>query len=394
MVKNGVQKRISTLILAVVLLFSAIPQAMAVTQVEWDRSCRSKTGGTTTIYEQITIQQENPGNGTEIVLPQYEYRPIGSLPANTYVKVYTRGDHGYQKISYLQGGSEAFCYVQLSPYPLVKATAYVQTVLEGYPGVCVTEVPEAYLNDKSALRKYIREMHPGVRLLEDNEKDNLVWGAGDSLQLPESSGNNQNTNKPSSGNKKTSSAVKETIVVRYGNEPVQLVRLGIANSTIMLNGEEKDVPTADLDFDSKAEKEKQVAVIHAPKSGTCTLRAKATNSGKMLKKCKAGTVVMVLETGAKWSKISYKDTVGYVLTGCLKWYDAETEGTGLLSYNGRATGSTTVNVRNTPSGDSAKIAEWATGTEVEIFGLEKGWYEIEYDGIHGFVMEKFLTSRE
>ena len=394
MVKNGVQKRISTLILAVVLLFSAIPQAMAVTQVEWDRSCRSKTGGTTTIYEQITIQQENPGNGTEIVLPQYEYRPIGSLPANTYVKVYTRGDHGYQKISYLQGGSEAFCYVQLSPYPLVKATAYVQTVLEGYSGVCVTEVPEAYLNDKSALRKYIREMHPGVRLLEDNEKDNLVWGPGDSLQLPESGGNNQNTNTPSSGNKKTSSAVKETIVVRYGNEPVQLMRLGIANSTIMLNGEEKDVPTADLDFDSKAEKEKQVAVIHAPKSGTCTLRAKASDSGKMLKKCKAGSVVMVLETGAKWSKISYKDTVGYVLTGCLKWYNAETVGTGLLSYNGRATGSTTVNVRNTPSGDSAKIAEWATGTEVEIFGLEIGWYEIEYDGIHGFVMEKFLTSRE
>lgn len=394
MVKNGVKKRISTLILAVVLLFSAIPQAMAVTQVEWDRSCRSKTGRTTTIYEQITIQQENPGNGTEIVLPQYEYRPIGSLPANTYVKVYTRGDQGYQKISYLQGGSEAFCYVQLSPYPLVKATAYVQTVLEGYPGVCVTEVPEAYLNDKSALRKYIREMHPGVRLLEDNEKDNLVWDPGDSLQLPESGGGNQNTNKPSSGNKKTSSAVKETIVVRYGNEQVQLVRLGIANSTIMLNGEEKDVPSADLDFGSKAEKEKQVAVIHAPKSGTCTLRARASDSGKMLRKCKAGTVVMVLETGAKWSKISYKDTVGYVLTGCLKWYDAETEGTGLLSYNGRATGSTTVNVRNTPSGNSAKIAEWATGTEVEIFGLKKGWYEIEYKGIHGFVMEKYLTVQK
>ncbi|MBR6753115.1 MAG: SH3 domain-containing protein, partial [Clostridia bacterium] len=65
-----------------------------------------------------------------------------------------------------------------------------------------------------------------------------------------------------------------------------------------------------------------------------------------------------------------------------------------LSYNGRTTGSTTINVRNAASGDSAKIAEWETGTEVEVFGQEKGWYEIEHDGIHGFVMEKFLTLQE
>lgn len=395
MVKNGVlMKGFLTFLLMVMLILFTLPQALAMTQVEWDRSCRSKTSGTTTIYEQITIQQENQSNGTEFILPQYEYRPIGSLPANTYVKVYNRGDHGYQKISYLQGGSEVFCYVQLKPYPLAKATAYVQTVIEGYSGVCVTEVPEAYLSDKNALREYIREMHPGIRLLEDSEKDDLVWGPGDSLQLPEGNGSNQGANKPSSGNKKTSSAVKETIVVRYGDEPVQLVRLGVATSTVLLNGEEKEVLTIELDFGSKAEKEKQVAVIHAPKSGTCTLRAKASDNGKMLKKCKAGTVVMVLESGAQWSKICYKDTVGYVLTGCLKWYDDKTEGTGLLSYNGRTTGSTTINVRNAPAGDSAKIAEWATGTEVEVFGLEKGWYEIEYKGIHGFVMEKFLTIGE
>ncbi|MBR6752947.1 MAG: SH3 domain-containing protein [Clostridia bacterium] len=182
------------------------------------------------------------------------------------------------------------------------------------------------------------------------------------------------------------------MVVRYGDEAVQLVLLGVATSTVLLNGEEKEVVTAELEFGSTAEKEKQVAVIHAPKTGKCTLRAKASDSGKALQKCKAGTVVMVLEYGSKWCKISDNGDVGYVQTSCLKGYDAQTVGTGLLSYNGRTTGSTTINVRNTPSGDSAKVAEWKTGTKVEVFGLEKGWYEIEYNGIHGFVMEKFLTA--
>ena len=190
---------------------------------------------------------------------------------------------------------------------------------------------------------------------------------------------------------KTQKAIKDDAVVRYSNEAVQLIRLGVATSTVLLNGEEKEVPTFELDFGSTAEKEKQVAVIHAPKTGKCTLRAKASDSGKALQKCKAGTVVMVLEYGSKWCKISDNGDVGYVQTSCLKGYDAETVGTGLLSYNGKTTGSTTINVRNAPSGDSAKVAEWETGTEVEVFGLEKGWYEIEYNGIHGFVMEKFLT---
>lgn len=387
MMQHGVHKKLfPSLLLALILLLSTLPPALAMTEVEWNRSCRSKTRETTTIYEQIPLQQE------EGALQQYEYRPIGSLPANTYVKVHTRYDaDGYRKISYWKGGDAVSCYVAKSPYPLTGATAYVQTVIDGYSGVCVTEVPEAYLDDKNALRKYIREKHPGVRLLEDSEKDSLEWGPGDSLHLPE---NGNSSASSSSGSKKTVSAPRETVTVHYNDNTVQLIHLGIANSTVLLNGEEKAVPTARLDFGSKAEKEKQTAVIHAPKSGTCTLRAKASDSGKMLKKCKAGTVVMVLETGSRWSKISYKDTVGYVLTGCLKWYDAQTEGTGLLSYNGRATGSTTVNVRNAPSGDSAKIAEWPTGTEVEIFGLEKGWYEIEYKGIHGFVMEKYLTVQQ
>ena len=35
-----------------------------------------------------------------------------------------------------------------------------------------------------------------------------------------------------------------------------------------------------------------------------------------------------------------------------------------------------------PARSSEKVAEWKTGTEVYVFSHPKGWYEIEYDGIH------------
>lgn len=339
----------------VTALILITPLCYAETLDEWNRSCRNKTIRETPVYAM---------NDT---LCQGEV--VTRIPANTYVKV-SSGMDGTIGINYrtIDGRKGSGWTYQSN---LKFALVYFKN--------------EHGLND--SMQELLFKDKYGY-IPADGNAGNLNTSANGNASNPSAS-------KPSSSSKKkTSSAEKETVVVRHGDEAVQLVRLGVASSTVIVNGEEKEVPTSELDFGSTAEKEKQVAVIHAPKTGKCTLRAKASDSGKALQKCKAGIVVMVLEYGSKWCKISDDGDVGYVQTGCLKWYDAETVGTGLLSYNGRTTGSTTINVRNTSSGDSAKIAEWPTGTKVEVFGLENGWYEIEYDGIHGFVMEKFLTSRE
>lgn len=384
-VKNGrVLKRFLTLICIFALLLPT--SALAMTELEWNRTCWSKTWGVTPIYERITVQEADENN----LMPQYEWREIGSLPANAYVNVHSRDDgSGYQKISFYKNGEGAYAYIKMSPYPLAKASEYVNIVEIGKSMVLVTEVPEAYLNDKAALSKYIREMRPGYRLLEDDESDNLVEGPGDSLHVP---GNGTGKQPSSSGSKKTASA-QEAVIVRYESDAVELLSLGVAASTIRHNGEEKQVPTAQLEFGSTAGKDKQVAHIHAPKTGKCTLRQRASESSKMVKNCKAGRIVMVLESGSSWSKIIYNGATGYVKTACLKFHGSDTAltGTGLLSYKGRTNGSTTINVRNAASGDSCKIAEWETGTEVSILGLQDGFYAIEYDGIYGFVQEKFLT---
>lgn len=354
MVKNGM-KRPLLLLMAVLLCCSMLPMGHAETLDEWNRSCRNKTVRTTPVYA--------------IGDSQCLKEPVTTIPANTYVKVHS-GPEGIVGIYYrTSDGRSGNGWTHRSNLKFAVV---------------------GFINEDG----FADDMHE----LDFKDKYGYIPADGNAGHLNTSTNGNASkpsTSKPSSSSqKKTSSAAKETVVVRHGDEAVQLVRLGVANSAVIVNSEEKEVPTIELDFGSEAEKEKQVAVIHAPKTGKCTLRTKASDSSKALQKCKAGTVVMVLEYGRNFCKISDDGNVGYVQTSCLKWYDAETEGTGLLSYNGRTTGSTTINVRNTASGDSAKIAEWETGTKVEVFGLEKGWYEIEYKGIHGFVMEKYLILQK
>ena len=175
---------------------------------------------------------------------------------------------------------------------------------------------------------------------------------------------------------------------------VGIVELGRTSSKIQYQGKTVSVPTSDLTFSENVPENKKLATIYAPRTGKASLRQTASSKGTLLKNCKAGTIVSVLAIGNGYTRINYKGTVGYIKTACLKFYgDSESTAQGVLSYKGNTGGGTTVNVRNTPKGDSAKVAEWRTGTEVTILSHANGWYEIEAKGIHGYVMDEFLTEK-
>lgn len=61
-----------------------------------------------------------------------------------------------------------------------------------------------------------------------------------------------------------------------------------------------------------------------------------------------------------------------------------------LSCKGETDGTTSVNLRNLPTKDSAKTAVWRTGVEVTVLSYQGGWYLVEADGVCGYVMEAFL----
>lgn len=65
--------------------------------------------------------------------------------------------------------------------------------------------------------------------------------------------------------------------------------------------------------------------------------------------------------------------------------------TAILSCKGETDGTTSVNLRNLPTKDSAKTAVLRTGVEVTVLSALEGWYLVEADGVCGFVMEAFLS---
>lgn len=367
-------QRIRKLFVLAVIFMLLPTMAFATSQEEWDLTCRSKTTGTVTLYS-ISIADDGTKTAHE----------VGSLSSGKYIHVNDFNDDLRMFfISYLANGSRKEAYIK-SESAIVQA----EKTINFTDGSHII-VPEKVAETPSALQKWISNVAPGRVIAGDGSKPVSIDGT------------TPTTSQSSSGqtSSKKTTTKQATPSHQYTWEPQQatisLRQLGVDTSTIVHNGEELQVPTHELTFASDIPQGKKIAIIYAPNTGKCSLRQKASESAKAIKQCKAGTVVAVLEYGSKFCQVDYQGQVGYVLTRCLQFHDSNVQplGTGMLTYNGKCTGRTTINIRHETSGKSAKIAEWKTGTQVTVFDFADGWYEIEYKGIHGYVMEKFLTMTE
>ena len=179
----------------------------------------------------------------------------------------------------------------------------------------------------------------------------------------------------------------------YNDAPVTVIRLGTVTSYVISGTQIIPAESAALRFSADAQDGRSVAILHAPESGQASLREKPSDSSRRLQYVRTGLIVAVLSHGNTWSQIHTGDAAGYVLTRCLRFPDAAAvpTGEGVLSIGGSSTGSAMINVRATPKRDSAKAAEWPTGTPVTVFGTANGWVEIEAQGVHGYVMDDYIT---
>ena len=340
----------------IALVFSLMPYvAFADTVYDWNLSCRMKTKGATTVYSRSDYSQK-----------------IGEIPANTYVKISSTDVNGWSLFSYMTSDGTKGSGV-------ARRSDFVAAVVDHYD-------EDGILTDTHELL-----WQGGDRGKQSNGNSDTQFSAASSnVKAP------QNTKAIASSEDQNAGLEATQAIETETGTRVQLVQLGITSSIIKVDGEEQTVPTKELTFSDQIDADKAIAVIYAPQTGKCSLRSKASESAKAIKQCKAGTVVSVLEYGKKFCKVNYKGSTGYVLTRCLKFHSSSQEllGVGVLTYNGKATGRTTINIRNGADGDSAKITEWKTGAEVLVFALTDGWYEIEHNGVHGYVMAKYLTMKE
>lgn len=188
-------------------------------------------------------------------------------------------------------------------------------------------------------------------------------------------------------------ALPVTLNLGEGNsEPVTLQQLGAARSIVHNGAEFKAVPTEDLYWESEADAEHRLAIIHAPKTGKATLRASASSKAKSLGQCEAGRVVIVLKVGSTFSRVLYDGQEGCVLTDALLFTASVPEkehATATLCYNGRTDTAATISVYADQS-TQRKIGQWRVGNEVVVVSESGDWREVEIDGWHGWVKADFL----
>lgn len=167
-----------------------------------------------------------------------------------------------------------------------------------------------------------------------------------------------------------------------------MVTLGLNTSVVTIDGVNHAVPTSALTFDPSVDARHRIAVVYAPRSGEASLRETASGSAEKIETCKTGRIVAVLEyEGGTYTRIRYDGTEGYIRTDCLLFHDGAEAvmGTGTLHIKGATDGKGNVTAYAEGSSSRAKVAAWPSGTAVQVFDLEDGWYCVENDGWVGYV---------
>ena len=348
-------KLLFLLILICLLMLPAF--ATAETQEEFELRCFKKTAAAATVYSYLNSS---------------EGEVIDYIPAGTYVQCKSSTRDGRTTVVYMKNGVKKQGTIKVK---LIDCTSTIRKS----DGLAY-DIHEKDPNYAAKIKEGVLEFD--VTKYSDSSAYYL-YRAGPEPERKDGS-NAAETQTTSQTDTQTSEV----------STSVGIVELGRTSSKIQYQGKTVSVSTSDLTFSENVPENKKLATIYAPRTGKASLRQTASSKGTLLKNCKAGTIVSVLAIGNGYTRINYKGTVGYIKTACLKFYgDSESTAQGVLSYKGNTGGGTTVNVRNTPKGDSAKVAEWRTGTEVTILSHENGWYEIEANGMHGYVMEKYVTEK-
>lgn len=412
------------ILFCLMLLMLCAGTALAQTQEEWNLSCNWKTASSATVYDMRTD----------------EPTVVGTVPAGAYVRIENRDDvNGRMAISWMSGGVKYYGWTTVKVVRCTSSYRGGSGMAEGVheldpnhdeiirsnevitladslvlSGGDYSDVKFEYIGDLSEYGKAYRDA-----ITSGNGQDIPIMQPGGNI-LPagslnisgEESGGEQTVTAPaqptaeptarpqtSSGKKKSSSSQSKKAAptaepVQNGGTAVTLKTLGTYTSTVVVNGEACDVPTASLQYGSAPE-EKRLAIIWAPRTGKASLRSRSGGKGDVLKQCKAGQIVAVLEVGREYSYVNYRGAVGWVLTDALKFHapgDPSAVETALLAYNGRATGGTTINLRL--EADGRRIGEYRTGTQVIVLGAGEEWTHVEVDGYRGYVQSRFLIQEE
>ena len=174
---------------------------------------------------------------------------------------------------------------------------------------------------------------------------------------------------------------------------VQIVKMGIHETVVKLQGNEITVPTKYLTFGEDVDAKHRIGLVYAPRSGEASMRAEEGSKAAVVETAKTGRLVAVLQyDNGNYTKILYDGEEGYIRTDCLIFFSGEEAalGTGTIHIKGATDGSKTVTMRASESNSQAKVTTLPTGTVVTVFEKDGEWYAVEYDGWYGYIQAQNL----
>lgn len=179
--------------------------------------------------------------------------------------------------------------------------------------------------------------------------------------------------------------------------PAEILELGLARSTILVEGKTMTVPTVALKWDTEAPEDKVLAVATPSKQTYLTLRAKKSQKSFVMGHCEKCRVVRVISTGKTWTFVDDGGVRAYVLTSGLTFYANEPRNwvNAIITVKGKTPRGNYVHFRCSPSSKAKQSAkEYPVGTSIAVFSQEGEWSEIEVDGYHCWMLSKFVTLTE
>ena len=179
-------------------------------------------------------------------------------------------------------------------------------------------------------------------------------------------------------------------------QPATIEALGLGRSTIMVDGNRMIVPTSAMIWDTEAPEDQVLAVVSTTKQTYATMRAKKSQKAFVMGHADKCTVLLVISTGKTWTLVDDRGIRGYVLTSSLKFYDNKPKeyAAGIITVNGKTPSGNTVHVRSSMKNTARQIAEYPVGTPVTVFAQDEKWSEIDVEGLHCYILTKFVTLQE
>lgn len=347
-------KRLKSL-LCMLLLLALLPvtaQAGHPDEATFNKYCKNRMTSSSTLYKGTLVTNED-GIAYET---KYTFEPIGTLPAGKYVSILYTHD-GKSEVFYWDGGRKC-AWIDVGTYAYATRTIYATNgkktsipALAWGDEAVVREILGEFLSEED-VQSYIDGMNQGLTG-EKDENGQIVIIKQEPLTPPVITLQQSETEAPE----------------------VELVLPGVARSTVKLDGTEHIVPTADLRWETN-DAEHALAVIYAPRSGIASLYARDEGKGGVIKKLKAGSVVLVLGESGRYTKVYGENTVGYVITSALKFHDPCAEPVEM-------TVKTNTGLRLTANGRN--LIDLPAGATVLLIKKNNNWSLVEYEGFVGYM---------